>query len=114
MNDCIFCKIVEGDIPSKKIYEDDKVLAFQDIKPEAPVHVLIIPKAHIESVNNINEENSEIIGHIFLVINKLAKTLEIEKDGYRVVNNCGVNGGQTVPHLHFHLFGGKSFNWPPL
>lgn len=114
MNDCIFCKIIKGEIPSKKIYEDDKVIAFHDINPEAPVHVLIIPKEHIESANDLNEENSSLVAHIFMVIAKLAKDLKIDKDGYRVVNNCGEYGGQTVPHLHFHLFGGKSFGWPPL
>lgn len=114
MNECIFCKIVQGEIPSKKIYEDDKVIAFHDINPEAPVHVLIIPKQHIESANELNEENSYLVAHIFMVIKKIAKEHGIDKEGYRIVNNCGEYGGQTVPHLHFHLFGGKSFGWPPL
>ena len=113
MEDCIFCKIVNGDIPSKKIYEDDKVLGFYDINPEAPVHFLVIPKEHITSVNGLNEENEKIIGHIFLVINRLVKDLGISESGYRIVNNTGVHGGQTVNHIHFHVLGGKSLQWPP-
>ncbi len=114
MDSCIFCKIIKGEIPCNKVYEDDKVLVFHDIKPEAPVHVLVIPKEHIESVNEISNENSEIIAHIFTVIQRVSKDLNISKDGYRIVNNCGENGLQTVPHLHFHLFGGKKFSWPPV
>ncbi|WP_426349182.1 histidine triad nucleotide-binding protein [Alloiococcus sp. CFN-8] len=114
MDNCIFCKIINGDIPSQKIYEDDKVLVFKDINPEAPVHILAIPKEHIESVNEINEENSLIINHIFLVISKVTKDLGIDKTGYRIVNNCGKDGLQTVPHLHFHVFGGKTLKWPPV
>ena len=113
MEDCIFCKIIKGDIPSKKIYEDDKVLAFYDISPEAPVHFLVIPKEHIESANSIKEENSEIIAHVFCVINKLVSDLGIAESGYRIVNNCGKDGGQTVSHMHFHILGGRSLEWPP-
>ena len=113
MSDCIFCKIIKGEIPSNKIYEDDKVLAFYDISPEAPVHFLVIPKEHIESVNHINEVNSDIISHIFLVINKIAKELKIDQTGYRIVNNCGVDGGQTVKHIHFHVLGARELKWPP-
>lgn len=105
MSDCIFCKIINGEIPSTKVYEDDKVLAFNDINPEAPVHVLIIPKNHIQSVNEINENNADIIAHIFVVINKLVNELGIADSGYRIINNAGEDGGQTVPHLHFHLIG---------
>lgn len=105
MDDCIFCKIIKGEIPSTKVYEDDKVLAFNDINPEAPVHVLIIPKCHIQSVNDINEKNADIISHIFVVINKLVNELGISESGYRIINNAGKDGGQTVPHLHFHLIG---------
>lgn len=111
--DCIFCKIINGDIPSKKIYEDEMVYAFHDINPEAPVHFLVIPKMHIQSANFINSENSKYISHIFEIINKLAVELNIDKDGYRVVNNCGVYGGQTVDHLHFHVLGGRTLQWPP-
>lgn len=113
MNDCLFCKIINGDIPSNKIYEDDLVYAFYDINPAAPVHVLIIPKVHISSANEISEENSSVIAHIFKVIANLTKELGIAQDGYRVVNNCGEMGGQTVNHLHFHLLGGRNLTWPP-
>ncbi|MDO4459875.1 MAG: histidine triad nucleotide-binding protein [Clostridia bacterium] len=113
MADCIFCKIANGEIPSNKAYEDDKVLAFYDLDPQAPTHVLIIPKEHIASANDINEENASIVAHIFTVAAKIAKDLGIAEDGYRIVNNCGDNGGQTVKHLHFHLLGGRSMAWPP-
>lgn len=113
MDNCIFCKIVQGIIPSDKVYEDDKVLAFKDINPGAPVHLLIIPKLHIGSVNELNEEHKELIGHIFIIAKKLAKELGVDESGYRIVNNCGEDGGQTVQHIHFHLLGGRSLNWPP-
>lgn len=113
MAECIFCKIAEGSIPSKKIYEDDMVLAFYDISPEAPVHFLVIPKKHISSVNEVDEENSKIIAHIFTVINKIVKELNIAEGGYRIVNNCGLDGGQTVNHMHFHVLGGRTLQWPP-
>ncbi|WP_352417413.1 histidine triad nucleotide-binding protein [Clostridium tertium] len=111
--DCIFCKIAEGEIPSKKLYEDEKVIAFYDISPEAPIHFLVIPKKHIKSVNELNEENANIISHIFLVINKLVKELNIAETGYRIVNNCGKDGGQTVDHMHFHVLGQRELKWPP-
>lgn len=107
--DCIFCKIINGDIPSKKVYEDDKMLAFYDIEPQAPVHVVIIPKQHIDSANSLTQDNVEVVAHIFSVIPQIAKKLNLE-NGYRVVNNCGPDGGQTVFHLHFHLLGGKKLN----
>lgn len=110
--DCIFCKIVNKEIPSNIIYEDEKILAFKDLEPVAPVHVLIIPKNHISSANEITNENAEIISHIFKCIPKISKTLGLEK-GFRIINNCGENGGQTVNHLHFHLIGGKKLGWPP-
>lgn len=110
--DCLFCKIAAGEIPSKKAYEDEKVYAFYDIDPQAPVHILVIPKEHIQSVSQITKENQEIVGHIFTVIAKLAKELDL-KDGYRVVSNVGEQGGQSVPHLHFHLLGGRNLGWPP-
>lgn len=113
MNDCIFCKIIKGEIPSKKIYEDDKVLAFYDISPEAPVHFLVIPKEHIESVNMLTEGNSSIISHIFMVINNIVRELNISENGYRIVNNTGVDGGQTVNHMHFHILAGRNLQWPP-
>ena len=109
---CVFCKIVSGEIPSKKAYEDDKVLAFFDLEPQAPVHILIVPKEHIESVDRVNSQNSQIIGYIFEIAAKLAKEFGLSK-GYRIVANCGEDGGQTVGHLHFHLLGGRFMQWPP-
>lgn len=110
--DCIFCKIAKGEIPSKKAYEDDKLLAFYDLDPQAPVHILIIPKEHISSVMELTCENSSIVAYIFETAAKLAKELGLD-NGFRVVNNCGPDGGQTVQHLHFHLLGGRSMKWPP-
>lgn len=109
--DCIFCKIVNGEIPSAKVYEDDTVVAFNDLSPQAPVHILIIPKEHIASCDEVNEENCAVIGHIFAVAAKIAKEKGLT-NGYRIVNNCGDEGGQTVKHLHFHLMGGRQFTWP--
>lgn len=107
MEDCIFCKIVKGDIPSKKIYEDDQVVAFYDVAPAAPVHVLVIPKEHLlESAREITSEHAALIAHIYQVIAQLAKELKLD-GGYRVVTNAGEDAGQTVMHLHFHLLGGK-------
>ena len=111
--DCLFCKIIKGEIPSTKVYEDDKVYAFRDIEPQAPVHILIIPKEHIASANEITEENASVIGHIYAVAAKIAKEEGIADGGYRIVNNCGQDGGQTVGHLHFHMLGGRSLQWPP-
>lgn len=108
--DCIFCKIAAGEIPSTKVYEDDKVLAFKDINPLAPVHILVIPKTHIESASEITADNSAVVAHIFEVIAKIAKEQGIDKDGFRVVSNCGENGCQSVKHLHFHILGGKKLD----
>lgn len=108
--DCLFCKIVSGDIPSTKVYEDDKVLAFKDINPLAPVHILVIPKEHIDSVAAVTAENSAVIAHIFEVIAQIAKEQGIDKDGFRVVSNCGENGCQSVKHLHFHILGGRKLD----
>ncbi|MBN1044566.1 MULTISPECIES: histidine triad nucleotide-binding protein [Clostridium] len=113
MGDCIFCKIIKGDIPSKKLYEDEFVYAFYDINPEAPVHFLVIPKEHIKSVNELNEKNINVVSHIFKVINKLVVELGIADSGYRIVNNCGEDGGQTVNHMHFHILAGRNLQWPP-
>ena len=104
--DCLFCKIANGDIPSTKVYEDDQILAFRDIAPQAPTHILVIPKAHISSVDGITEENSAVVSHIFSVIPKIAAAENLTS-GYRVVSNCGPDAGQTVFHLHFHILGGK-------
>lgn len=108
MDDCLFCKIVKGEIPSTKVYEDEFVYAFKDINPEAPVHILVIPKKHIESINKIEKEDEELIGKIFTTIKKVAKDQKIAESGYRVVSNCGKDAGQTVMHLHFHILGGKT------
>lgn len=107
--DCLFCKIINGDIPSNKVYEDDKMLAFHDISPMAPVHVVMIPKEHICCADALNEQNSMVVAHIFSKIPEIAKSLNLE-NGYRIVNNCKEDGGQTVFHLHFHLLGGKKLN----
>ena len=107
--ECVFCKIVNGEIPSKKAYEDDSVLAFYDIQPQTPVHIVIIPKAHIENMDGINQENSGVIAHIFEVIPKIAAENNLS-DGYRVVSNCKEAAGQSVFHLHFHILGGKKLN----
>ena len=104
MTDCVFCKIISGEIPSKRVYEDDKVIVINDLNPGAPVHVLVIPKEHIESAACITASNSAVVAHCMEVIAQLGKELE---GGFRVVSNCGPNAGQTVPHLHFHLLGGR-------
>lgn len=109
--DCIFCKIVNGEIPSNKAYEDDKVLAFYDLEPQAPVHILIVPKEHIASAAEITAENSAVISHIFEVAAIIAKEKGLD-NGFRIVNNCGDSAGQTVKHIHFHLMGGRDFGWP--
>ena len=106
MSDCLFCKIIAGDIPSTKVYEDEKILAFRDIAPQAPTHILVIPKAHISGCNGVTAENSDVVAHIFTVIPQIAKAEGLE-NGYRVVSNCGDDAGQTVHHLHFHILGGK-------
>lgn len=108
--DCLFCKIVKGDIPSKLVYEDDVCYAFEDINPVAPVHVLFIPKRHIDGVDKLTEEDAKAVGHIFLKIEEVAKKLGLD-DGYRVVSNVGEDGGQSVRHLHFHLIGGRKLTW---
>jgi histidine triad (HIT) family protein len=111
--DCIFCKIAEGKIPSKKVYEDDYVLAFYDIAPQAPVHILIIPKKHFSTILEIEQSDRELIGHIFLIANKIAKDMGVNERGFRIVVNCNRDGGQTVFHLHFHLLAGRTMHWPP-
>lgn len=110
MSDCIFCKIINGDIPSQKVYEDELIYAFRDINPVAPVHILIIPKEHICCANELNDSHKELIGHIILTAAKIAKAEGIAEDGYRLVNNCGENAGQTVFHIHFHLLAGEKFD----
>jgi len=110
--DCLFCKIASGKIPSNKLYEDDTVVAFFDIDPQAPVHFLVIPKQHIGSVAEINSENSSVVAHCFEVIAELAEKQNL-KDGFRVVSNVGAIAGQSVPHIHFHVLGKRDMTWPP-
>lgn len=107
MENCLFCKIIAGEIPSNKVYEDENVLAFHDINPNAPVHVLVIPKAHIPSVAAVTEENIEAVTKVLLAVPKIASMLGLDEGGYRVITNCGEDAGQTVHHLHFHILGGK-------
>ena len=109
MSDCLFCKIVAGSIPSTKVYEDETILAFRDIAPQAPTHILVVPKIHLADTNDMAAENSAVIAHIFEVIPQRAKAEGLE-NGYRVGTNCGADAGQTVPHLHFHILGGKALN----
>ena len=112
MENCLFCKIIKGDIPSQKVYEDEYAYAFNDIEPQAPVHVIIVPKIHIESANDINQENSLYVAKIFEAAAKIASELGLSEEGFRIVNNCGELGGQTVMHIHFHLMGKRQFMWP--
>lgn len=113
MDDCIFCKIIKGEIPCNLVFEDDKVICFKDINPEAPVHVLIVPKKHIESLNSLTDEDTAIISHIYKVAKDVVKDLNVDNTGYRIVTNCGEDGGQSVNHVHFHVLGGRKLQWPP-
>ncbi|MDM8533432.1 histidine triad nucleotide-binding protein [Clostridiaceae bacterium HSG29] len=113
MSDCIFCKIANGDIPSTKVYENEYVYAFRDLEPVAPTHVLIIPKEHIQSLNYMDESNVELLGKLMLAAKEIARLEGLAEDGYRVINNNGLMGGQTVNHFHLHLVGGRSMQWPP-
>lgn len=113
MEDCLFCKIVAGTIPSKKAYEDDEVLAFYDIDPQAPVHVLVIPKKHIQSADAVRPEDAGTVMAMFAAAQHVAHELGIDKTGYRIVTNIGQDAGQTVPHLHMHILGGRLLAWPP-
>ena len=110
---CIFCKIVNKEISSNIIYEDDKVVAFHDINPQAPYHILVVPKKHIATLLELTEEDKDLIGHIYLVINKIAKDLGFDERGYRVVVNCKEEAGQAIFHIHFHVLAGRSMGWPP-
>ena len=111
MSDCLFCKIIAGEIPSSKVYEDELCYAFNDIAPQAPTHFLVVPKAHIQSVSAVTAENSAVVAHIFAVISKVTKELGL--DSYRVVSNIGEQAGQSVKHLHFHVLSGRDMTWPP-
>jgi histidine triad (HIT) family protein len=110
---CLFCRIASGDIPAKKLFEDDAVVAFHDVNPQAPTHVLVIPRAHIPSLDDMTDADADVIGTTILRVTKIARELHLETDGYRVIINNGVAAGQTVFHIHFHLLGGRSFGWPP-
>lgn len=113
MSECIFCKIANGDIPAQILYKDESVVAFKDVNPQAPVHILIIPRRHIPSISDLEDDDYDIVGHIFKVANKLAKDEDISEEGFRLVANCKERAGQTVCHIHFHLLGGRDFEWPP-
>lgn len=111
--DCLFCKIIRGEIPSNKVYEDDDVFAFEDINPAAPTHVLIIPKKHLKSIGDALPEDTALLGKLLLKANEIAASLGLAEEGYRYVVNTGQNGGQTVFHLHLHILGGRALGWPP-
>jgi histidine triad (HIT) family protein len=112
-SDCIFCKIANKEIPAEIIYEDEEIVGFKDLKPQAPVHFLFISKKHIATLNDIEKDDTKLIGRIMLSIKETAKKHDLAEDGYRVVVNCNKNAGQEVFHLHAHLLGGRTFNWPP-
>ena len=111
--DCLFCKIIAGDIPSTRVYEDDVCIAFNDISPQAPTHILIVPRKHLDSLDTVGESNKAALGHLLLAAAEIARTAGIAVDGYRVVINTNADGGQTVFHLHVHLLGGRPFVFPP-
>ena len=113
MSDCIFCKIIDGDIPSQKIYEDDDVFAFKDLNAQAPLHVLIIPKKHIPTINALETNDADVVGKLYLAAKKIAADKGYADDGYRAVMNCGESAGQTVFHIHLHLLAGRNLTWPP-
>ena len=113
MSDCLFCKIAAGEIPSKKVYEDDRFYAFEDINPQAPTHVLIIPRKHIATLNDISPEDQDLLGALILLSTRIAKEKGLDKKGFRLNANCLESAGQSVFHIHFHLLGGRPFGWPP-
>jgi histidine triad (HIT) family protein len=113
MGDTIFGKIIRKEIPAKIVYEDESCIAFHDVSPQAPVHVLVIPKKPIVSLEQLEDEDAPLLGHLWLTIQKVARQLELAESGYRVVVNCGKDGGQSVDHLHFHILGGRALKWPP-
>jgi histidine triad (HIT) family protein len=113
MADCLFCGIIEGEIKGDIVYRDERIVAFRDVRPQAPVHILIVPVKHIATLSDLNDEDKDVVGAIHLVASRLAEQHGVANDGYRVVVNCGANAGQTVFHIHFHLLGGRHFSWPP-
>jgi histidine triad (HIT) family protein len=112
-DECLFCRILSGELASTKVHEDDRVVAFRDIAPRAPIHILIVPREHIASAAELDESNGPLLGRLFAVAAELARSEGIADEGYRIVTNVGRLGGQTVDHLHFHLLGGRRFEWPP-
>jgi histidine triad (HIT) family protein len=112
-NDCLFCGIADGDVPSAQVHADDLVVAFRDVTPRAPVHVLVIPREHLASAAALSEEHASLVGRIFAVAAEVARQEGVAESGYRITTNVGVDGGQTVSHLHFHVMGGRPFSWPP-
>ncbi|HKQ62675.1 MAG TPA: histidine triad nucleotide-binding protein [Candidatus Polarisedimenticolaceae bacterium] len=112
MSDCLFCKIVAGTIPSKTVYEDDAIVAFHDIHPQAPIHVVLVPRKHLASLNDAGPEDAQLLGRLLLAAQRVAAELGVGS-GYRVVNNCGASAGQSVFHLHLHVLGGRALGWPP-
>jgi histidine triad (HIT) family protein len=113
MADCIFCKIAAGEVPANKVHEDDRLVAFRDISPQAPTHLVLIPRKHVASLNELSEADDSIVGHLVRVAGDLARRERIAERGYRLVANCGPEAGQSVDHVHFHLLGGRSLRWPP-
>ena len=113
MSDCLLCKIINGDMPTTKVFEDDLLIASEDINPQAPTHLLLIPKKHVPTSLGLTSEDRQLIGEIFLRANKLAEERKIDQSGFRVVNNCQEGAGQSVFHIHFHLLGGRTMTWPP-
>ena len=113
MSDCLFCKMVSGEIQPDTVYEDDNVLAFRDLNPQAPTHVLVIPKRHISTINDLNSDDAELVGQIYLAAKQVAEIDGIAEDGFRTVMNCNAGAGQTVFHIHLHVLGGRGMQWPP-
>ena len=113
MSDCLFCKILQGDIPAKLVYEDDSIITFNDINPQAPTHLLIVPRKHIETLNDLTIDDTQTVGRMVQVAQQLANEKGLANDGYRLIMNCNDHGGQTVFHIHLHLLGGRQFQWPP-
>lgn len=113
MSDCLFCKILDGEIPCDKVYENEHVIAFRDVNPQAPTHVLVIPRSHISTVNNLTEDNKSIVGEMMLAAQHVAKLEGIDEAGYRLIMNCNEGAGQTVFHIHLHVLGGRALSWPP-
>jgi histidine triad (HIT) family protein len=113
VGDCLFCGIIQGEVKGDLVYQDPSVIAFRDIRPQAPVHILIVPRKHVATLLDLGEEDNDLVGHIFQVASGLAKKEGVSKDGFRIVVNCGAGAGQSVYHIHFHLLGGRDLTWPP-